>query len=252
MILTCEKCQSQYTVPDEKISPEGRMVRCVKCGHTWIQMIGGAKRAFKEEELAITDSAPAEKEMPEEAAVEETIVENITAPAAPSEAKKEASSPAVNLPAPHVIAHNPFGVNDITFGGLVFTLLISVSLIFLFVLQRPVLHQLPQMALFYDSLGFKTAAPGEGLQFRQMSAKYIGDSNTGTLKIDGKITNISLADLKFPDLSMVLKDNQGNKLEDWDLKSRSKAIAAGDSSPLNFELENIPANGANIEIKVQH
>ena len=38
MILTCEKCTTSYSVADDAIGEEGRKVKCIGCGHVWLQM----------------------------------------------------------------------------------------------------------------------------------------------------------------------------------------------------------------------
>lgn len=42
MMLTCEKCQTNYMVKLESIPASGRSVKCVKCGHIWKQFPEGS------------------------------------------------------------------------------------------------------------------------------------------------------------------------------------------------------------------
>ena len=37
MILTCPNCATRYQADAAKFLPDGRKVRCAKCGHTWHQ-----------------------------------------------------------------------------------------------------------------------------------------------------------------------------------------------------------------------
>ena len=37
MIITCQSCKTQYSVPDNAIPADGKKVKCVKCKHIWHQ-----------------------------------------------------------------------------------------------------------------------------------------------------------------------------------------------------------------------
>lgn len=38
MILTCQECETRYLVDPSALAADGKMVRCMKCGHSWIEM----------------------------------------------------------------------------------------------------------------------------------------------------------------------------------------------------------------------
>lgn len=37
MILTCSSCSTRYLVDPAQLGASGRVVRCAKCGHSWMQ-----------------------------------------------------------------------------------------------------------------------------------------------------------------------------------------------------------------------
>src|SRR5262249_20574619 len=37
MIVTCSSCATRYLVDPAQLGADGRMVRCAKCGHSWMQ-----------------------------------------------------------------------------------------------------------------------------------------------------------------------------------------------------------------------
>src|SRR5581483_9746554 len=63
MILTCPSCGTRYSVDGSKFPPQGRTVRCAKCGHSWHQ----APEAAAEPE--VVQDTPLAAPPPEAAAV---------------------------------------------------------------------------------------------------------------------------------------------------------------------------------------
>lgn len=45
MIVTCPACESRFQVDEAQLGPDGRIVRCGKCGNCWHQMPGDDPRA---------------------------------------------------------------------------------------------------------------------------------------------------------------------------------------------------------------
>lgn len=37
MILTCPNCETKYSVDPNTLAPDGKTVRCAKCGHSWME-----------------------------------------------------------------------------------------------------------------------------------------------------------------------------------------------------------------------
>lgn len=62
MIISCPACSSRYDVPAERLAPQGREVRCAKCGHNWFQSpygpdeLGGHRPPLPPENLATKES----------------------------------------------------------------------------------------------------------------------------------------------------------------------------------------------------
>lgn len=172
MILTCDNCGAQYTVPDMAIGPAGRKVRCSACGHEWIE------RA--------------------------TALEPVVA-AGPLDFAAMVDEADDALPAAiHPIAEEPVGmfvdaykardakaVRRMRAGGYVAAAGVFVVLAFLVTaLRAPIVDAWPPSARLFRTLGIATAAPGSALGFDRVTATQGQDlRGYGIVTIKGHIIN---------------------------------------------------------------
>lgn len=47
MRISCPSCDSSYSIPDDKLGPNGRTVKCARCGTTWLARPRLAEPAFE-------------------------------------------------------------------------------------------------------------------------------------------------------------------------------------------------------------
>jgi predicted Zn finger-like uncharacterized protein len=60
MILTCPECATRYFVPDDKVGPDGRTVKCSSCGNRWTAHGEPALELFVDADEGATVRAPAD------------------------------------------------------------------------------------------------------------------------------------------------------------------------------------------------
>lgn len=149
------------------------------------------------------------------------------------------------------ITHDPMGVGASMFGLLVFFSCVFITSLTLFVAEKPILRHLPQMAFLYDKMGFYLLAPGEGLKIKNVTAEKRLEGTDRTLVIEGKITNISEHEVRYPALSVILKNDEIDMMKEWNFKAGSAKIASGETVPIMLQLPDAPKDGTIVDIRVR-
>lgn len=259
MIITCPKCQSQYNLNPAALGAGGRTVRCVSCGHTWLQMPEGyavpeiPASPASEPVPSVTEKIDAllEKDNSTFEAILSSV-EGVAPVAEPAEPQPETKT--VTRRKPHelpVVTHNPLGVNAKAFGILVFLLFSFLTLTGLFLGRTVIVHHWPQMSLLYKKMGVEVKAPGEGLRISEFTAERRAEKGDKIISIQGKITNMSEYELSHPPLEVLVKDKDGKVIKEFDFKSNGTKLASGDVVPVTLQVADSPEEAMIVELRVK-
>lgn len=94
MIVACPKCETRFVAPLEKFLPQGRKVRCAKCGHAWFQNVDGSVSDLPAAAAATTAAASS---APSASATTPPAPSVTTAPVDPVPMPKPTATPVESL-----------------------------------------------------------------------------------------------------------------------------------------------------------
>ncbi|MBE9555140.1 MAG: zinc-ribbon domain-containing protein, partial [Proteobacteria bacterium] len=57
MIISCPSCKTQFRVDEARLTPDGKKVRCSKCGHVWQAMPDGQSAPSVEQPAPVMPTA---------------------------------------------------------------------------------------------------------------------------------------------------------------------------------------------------
>lgn len=197
MIVTCPSCANRYLVETERLSAQGRMVRCGNCRHTWYQ--------------APPDEAPPRVEfMPPL-----------------GEPRADAYPERRNLP----VLHRPRR----SWGKPVAVVLLLMILVggagVAVVLRDRIMAAVPQTERLYRHLGFSTdAASGLGLDIRNITPSRGVDNGEPALLIDGMVLNTGSTLRAVPRLRAILRDANNRPVASWSFDSGITRLGPGESA----------------------
>ncbi len=218
MILTCEKCATSYAVADDALGTDGRKVKCISCGHVWLQ-------------AANDDSDPSDKaDKPEQAAS-----------AAPPKARGAFLRRVGNVAAVAALLLAVGGIAGYIYVG-----------------RAMVVQSWPPAALLYDEFGIGlhdlnlAAIPGvgAGLEYRNVTSEIRTDAFGDTLWIRGEVHNASEIPRSVPSLRASLADSQGAALESWTFSLEVDTLEPGDAATFETSRRAMTDIGAKVVLGV--
>lgn len=231
MILTCPSCATRYQTDEAKFPPEGRQVRCAKCGHVWHQ-----------------DASVAEAPVPETPAPEAPApIEAIPAPVQP-EPMLRAPRPQQGAPAPARPLRPLLPMLGVALGwiGLIaVVLLIGLSAVRY---RQEITVIWPQSAGVYSSLGMNVNA--HGIDFTDVDYHRESEDGQVVLAVTGRIVNKGARELPVPqNMRVTLSDASNHELYHWNFAPGIQTLKAGQSSAFHTRLSNPPATARHLEVR---
>jgi predicted Zn finger-like uncharacterized protein len=229
MILNCPSCGTRFLIDPALLEPDGRKVRCGRCGHSWFQ-----DRPAPSEAVAAVAEAPSGSAIPRLQAFDE-------ARRSASEGRRAA------LPGPAPSR----GLSRIAAGWIALVALLAALIAGALFERERIIALVPEAAELYQMAGLQPApAPamvGQGLELRDVtSVKRLVDGQQ-TLLIEGAIVNASDQLQPVPQLRASVTDAGGGELTHWFFSANSKELEPGGSTTFQTSTES-PSGGVNLSL----
>ncbi|HLB80727.1 MAG TPA: DUF3426 domain-containing protein [Dongiaceae bacterium] len=212
MILTCPACATRYLTDPAVLGPSGRMVRCAKCAHSWMQ------------------TPPAD--MPR----------RVDLPPPPPPADPGAR---VNLPARLVPrAAQRFGTGSLLLAGIV----LAVALSGAYVARERIVAAWPQAERVYATLGIRAVALGAGLRLDNVTFVRRRIDGEDAMVVEGHVTNVTDTAQPVPTLRATLRNDSNQWLTDWTFSLDRMELAPGESATFTTTTRNPPEASKRLSI----
>ena len=230
MIITCPECTTRYQVDPATIGPQGRTVRCSKCGHSWTQS--------PPEDMPRDVAAEAPPELPPE----------------PQEAAPRASSGGLAA-GPRRLPRSGRSGRQQARGGLaraMWTLLIVVvggTVAAAVVWRDAVMQTWPAAVPIYERIGLGADPPGTGLGLSNVSWKADSRDGGRVLLVQGEVANTSDVVRNVPPMQGVIYDKDDRELQRWIFAAPETRLLPGERVAFRTELKSPPAGASRLQIR---
>ncbi len=209
MIVTCPSCATRYLVDPAALGETGRMVRCARCAHTWME-------------------TPPD-DMPKRVDVAAASVE------------PEPIPPGSNLPA---LRRSPGGSSWAGWAAL--GLVSAVALGGAVVARDRIVEAWPLAERLYLLAGLVEPAPKGLFEIRKISRMTSVENEQVVIILTGEIVNVSAETRAIPDLIALMVDSDERVLKQWLVTPASSRLEPGAASVFSDRFVNPPKGYENV------
>jgi predicted Zn finger-like uncharacterized protein len=245
MILTCPACQTRYQVDATKFPPEGRNVRCARCGEVWHQShpqaeIPPAQEPGPEAVEPVPEAAPeAVFAPPPEPPAEEPQREFYAQPEV-RDAEPQAEKPLrPRSPLPRKLALGT--------GWLALAAAVAAVVFVMAVWRQQVVQVWPQSASLYAAFGAKVNPLG--LEIGNVKSNQAPQNGQIVLTVSGALTNVTGKELPVPQIRVALADGDKRELYHWTFAPEVMTLKPGQTTHFVTRLSSPPEGARHLEVR---
>ncbi|WP_395016098.1 DUF3426 domain-containing protein [Dongia sp.] len=223
MIVSCPACATRFSLDASLLGPNGRNVRCAKCGHRWRQEAPAPIEPLPPVEL----EAPAEEPPP-------GMAPGLAALLSGRE-QQQKSAAAVVVP-PKLKPAQPKRKVGIWPWILLLGILCGLG-VAAYIYQAPIARMFPAAQSVFDLFGAGESDAARVLQIGNLKS----EQRSGFLSVRGDVFNPSDYPLKVPPLMLTAQDAQGAPLGTaFMFRTQESDIAPGETITFRMPFENPP------------
>jgi predicted Zn finger-like uncharacterized protein len=230
MILTCPACSTRYEADSAKIPPQGREVRCARCGEVW-----HASPLLSGFETPSASSFATEEPSPE------VYAQPVARDEEPQSEERPSAEPAAK---PNADWLKRIGLSA---GWIALAAVVLVIGFVASVYRQKVVEVWPQSASLYSRLGMKVNATG--LDIRDIKYTEAPQDGQRVLTVTGALTNVTNRELPVPQIRVGLIDGDKRELYHWTFAPDVMTLRPGQSTQFVTRLSNPPEQAAHAEVR---
>ncbi len=228
MILTCSTCSTRYSIDPLSIGPEGRAVKCAKCGNKWREFPPGDMPKSVSEEIP---DIPAPEEAASAAAEEGLSIEQMTA--------AQSAKPSVAKPAK----------NSRWISWLVLLLIVVAIVLIGFFGRNYVVQVWPSSAKLYQSLQINVDTTNLlGLEIHDLTTKSVQQNGVTTLTVAGVIKNITESPQPLPRIGVSLLNEKDELVYSWTTTVEAREVAPWGQVEFSTSMNQPPEEAKNVKV----
>lgn len=228
MILTCTSCATRYSIDPATIGPEGRAVKCAKCGHKW--------REFPPEDTpkkVVLEVSPENPETETSADVPDQgmSIEQMTA--AKASAAVAGSS----------------GKKRRWIAWLLLLLVLAVLVCGAYFGRKFVVQIWPGSAIAYQYLQIDVETQNQlGLEIHDLNTKSVLQNGVTTLTVSGIIKNVTESRQPVPRIKIALIDESGQSVYSWTTTAEDTEVPPWSQIEFSSSMNQPPEEAKNVKV----